>query len=137
MILSGGSGSWKKLHTDPVGTVTRGTFVSFTVGVPSKVASYGPQDVLVISIDGADTSIGCPAALSRVFKNNKVEVGTPLAITFLGKTARGGKTYNEFKVEAEEGDTSFPPKADAASTADEEAALAAKIAALKAKKKAA
>jgi hypothetical protein len=138
MILSGGSSSWTKLHQGAVGTITRGLFVGFTAGVPSKVAAYGPQDILVLNIDGADTSIPCPAGLGRVFKNNNVAVGTPLAITYKGKTAKGGKSFHEFTVEAEEGDTSFPPKNDAPKNdADEEAALAAKIAALKAKKKAA
>jgi hypothetical protein len=138
-ILSGGSSSWKKLTKDPIGTVTTGSYVSFTPEVASKVASYGPQDILVLNIDGQDTSIPCPAQLGKVFRNNKIEVGTVLAITFNGKkNITGGKTANDFRVESIEGDTSFPPKNDAPKNdADEEAALAAKIAALKAKKKAA
>ena len=133
-ILSGGSSNWKKLTKDPIGTVTTGSFVSFTPDVASKVASYGPQDILVLNIDGQDVSIPCPAQLGKVFRNNKIEVGTVLAITFNGKkNISGGKTANDFKVETVEGDISIPPK----SAADEEAALAAKIAALKAKKKAA
>jgi hypothetical protein len=112
-------------------------FVSFVQDVPSKVAAYGPQDVLTLDIDGAETNIGCPSSLKRIFRNNKVEPGTLLTITYKGKTQSKGKTFHEFTVATvEEGDTSFPPPA-AAPVKDEAAELEAKLAAMKAKKKAA
>jgi hypothetical protein len=135
-ILQGGGGSWKKLQADPVGTVTAGMFVSFSQDVPSNNAAYGPQDVLTLDIDGATTNIGCPATLKRVFRMNKIVPGTLLTITYKGKTSKGGKTFHEFVVETIEegaGSTDFPPPP----VKDEAAELEAKLAAMKAKKKAA
>jgi hypothetical protein len=135
-ILQGGGGTWKKLQADPVGTVTKGMFVSFTQDVASANAAYGKQDILRLDIDGTEFSIGCPAALARVFRQNKVPPGTLLTITYKGKTAKGGKQFHEFRVETDEeggGDTSFPPPP----ARDEAADLEAKLAAMKAKKKAA
>src|SRR5512136_1722171 len=88
-VLSGG-GNWltlqgKKDAPAPIGSVTRGLYVSFEHDVPSGNPSFPPQDVLTLEVDGEEKKIGCPAALARVFEVNKVTPGTPLKITYQGQ----------------------------------------------------
>ena len=141
-VLSGGGGSWFKWADKPKGTMLKGAFQSFTPDVPG---TFGTQDILRMDVGGGTVNVPCPAQLSSVFKKNKVAEGTEITILYRGKVSiKGGKTAHDFLVTTDEdggGDTSFPAPAASAPkepTPDEEAAdIEAKLAAIKAKKKAA
>lgn len=134
MILSGGGGSWFKWSDKPKGTKVVGQMQSFTADVPG---TFGKQDILRLEVDGETVNMSCPAQLGSVFKRNTVAEGTTLAITYNGKKSiKGGKTAHDFLVETIDDDVSFPPATAATpkSEEDEDAALEAKLAAIKAKK---
>ena len=135
-----GGGGWLKIQQIPVGSSVEGKMVAFKTDVPSNNPAYPAQCVLTLNIDGDDTNIGCPTALAMVFKNNVIAPGTDLKITYEGKKkGKRGTEFHSFKTETVDGDTSFPPPAaKAEKTEDEEAAdIEAKLAAIKAKRKAA
>lgn len=107
-VLSGG-GNWITLQKQPIGSVTVGAFVSFEEEVPSSNPAYPPQDILTLEVEGEQKKIGCPTALGRVFKANRIPPGTQLAIKYEGqKKGKRGVAFHSFHVETVEGeDTSF------------------------------
>ena len=133
-ILSGG-GSWINLQKQPVGTVTRGLLSSFEPDVPSNDPRFGPQSILKLEMDGEIKTIGCPSALARVFKNNKVEAGTPLVITYEGKRrSKKGTDFHSFKVETGPADAGFAYGANMPAANEPDPQLAERLAAARARR---
>jgi hypothetical protein len=108
VLNGGGSGGvrWMKANQMAVGEKVRGAFVDFQAGLEGK---FGPEDILTLEDgDGVAIKLRCPAALSRVFKANTINVGTGVVITYKGKgVSKAGKQFHNYEVETVEADASF------------------------------